>query len=51
MATKTDIDALKIFKKPRTNEAENQQKLSSTQDLPVLEECSSTCSLLKNLET
>ena len=38
--SKIDIDALKIFKKSRMNEAENEQKIQkqpvSTQDLPVL---------------
>ena len=41
MAAKIDIDALKMFKKSRTNEAENRKKIKnsqpvSTQDLPVL---------------
>ena len=30
MAAKLDIDALKIFKKSRTNEAENRQKIKNS---------------------
>ena len=39
MGAKIDVDALKLFKKSRTNEAENWKKLktaSLTQGLPVL---------------
>ena len=38
MLAKIDIDALKIFKKSRTNETEYQQKIKNSQfqDLPVL---------------
>ena len=31
MAAKIDIDALKIFKNSRTNEAENRQKIKNSQ--------------------
>ena len=56
MAAKIDIDALKIFLKSRTNEAEEWQKTKNSQSqLKIysskLEECTSTFSLFKNIET
>ena len=54
MAAIIDIDALKIFKKSRANEAENWKKLK-TASLKIYQfekkECTSTCSLSKNFET
>ena len=55
MAAKIDIHTLKIFKS-KTNEAENRQKIKNSQSqLKIyqfcIEECTSTCSPLKNFET
>ena len=56
MVAEIDIDALKIKKKLRINEAENRQKLKTASLKPRLtgskkEQCTSTCSLLKTFET
>ena len=57
MPAKIDIDALKSFTKSRTNETENIGKKLKTASLnsrfigSKKEECTSTCSLLKNFET
>ena len=56
MPAKIDIAALKILKKSRTNETEYRQKLKTACVNSRLtgskkEECTSTCSLLKNFET
>ena len=64
MLAKIDIDALKIFTKSKTNETKYRQKIknsqsqltnSSTQQPRFTgskkEECTSTCSLLKNFDT
>ena len=53
-----DIDALKCFTKSRTNETEYRKKIRNSQSRLKIyrfyskkEECTSTCSLLKNFET
>ena len=56
MPAEIDIDALKIFTKSRTNETENRKKLKTASlnsrfTGSKKEECTSTCSLLKNFET
>ena len=56
MPAEIDIDALKIFTKSRTNETEYWQKIKNSQSKLKIygskkEECTSTCSLLKNFET
>ena len=56
MPAKSDIDALKSFTKSRTNETEYQLKIKTASldarfTSSKKEECTSTCSLLKNLET
>ena len=52
MAAKIDIVALKIFKKSKTNETENGQKIKNSQSQQKFtgskkEKCTLTCSLLK----
>ena len=56
MPAEIDFDALKIFTKSRTNETKYWQKiktasLNSRSTGSKKEECTSTCSLLKNFET
>ena len=56
MPAEIDIDALKIFTKSRTNETKYWKKLKTASLNPRFtgfkkEECTSTCSLLKNFET
>ena len=56
MPAEIDIDALIIFTKSRTNETEYCQKLKTASlnsrfTGSKKEECTSTCSLLKNFET
>ena len=64
MPAEIDIDALKIFTKSRTNETKYWQKIKNNQSKLkiyrflkegrvyfIKEECTSTCSLLKNFET
>ena len=56
MPAKIDIDALKIFTKSSTNETDYRQKLKTTSFNSrfagsKIEECTSTCSLLKIFET
>ena len=55
MPAKIDIDALKSFTKSRTNETEYRQKLKTASLNSRFTgfkkgECTSTCSLLKNLK-
>ena len=56
MPAKIDIDALKIFTKSRTNKTDYRQKLKTASlnsrfTGSKKEECTLTCSLLKNFET
>ena len=56
MAARIDIHALKTFKISRTNEAENWQKIKTASLNSRFsgfrkEECTLTCSLLKNFKT
>ena len=56
MPAKIESDALKIFKRLRTNETEYWQKLKTASlnsrfTDSKKEECISTCSLLKNFQT
>ena len=56
MPAEIDIDALKIFTKPRTNETKYWQKLKTASLNSIFtgskkEKCTSTCSLSKNFKT